>query len=70
MATIHMYGAGAIYLLFCCHQDTEYESREIEMSIYQPKITPKNISKYLWDNYIHTIQDWRICCGSSSYLRS
>ena len=36
MVIIHNYGARSISLLFCDHQDTESESCEIEMSIYQP----------------------------------
>ena len=31
---IHIYGAKAIFFLFCDHQDTEYESREIEIITY------------------------------------
>ena len=34
------------------------------MSMYQPISTHKNISKALWDNYIHTIQDERKSYGS------
>ena len=48
VSIIHIYGARAIFLLFCDHQDTESESREVEMRISQPIFTHKNISKYLW----------------------
>ena len=41
MAIIHIYGARSIILLFRNHQDTASESREIEMSIYQPIFTHK-----------------------------
>ena len=44
-----------LILLFCDHQDTESEPCEIEMSIYQPISTHKNISKDILENYIHTL---------------
>ena len=31
MVVIHTYGALVIFLLFCDHQDTEFESQETEM---------------------------------------
>ena len=40
---LHIYGAIAIFILFCDRQDTESESCEIEMSISQPMFTYKNI---------------------------
>ena len=60
MVFIHIYGARSIIVLFCDHQVTESESCEIETSISQPIFTHKKISKYLLDNYIHTIQYGRI----------
>ena len=33
VATIHIYGAKIISLLFCDHQDTEYELCEIHTSV-------------------------------------
>ena len=47
------------FLLFCDHQGTNSESREIEMSIYQPILNHKNISKPLWDKNRHILQDER-----------
>ena len=52
-----MYGALDIFLLFCDHQDTEYEACEIYISISQPIFTHKNISEYIWINDIHTLRD-------------
>ena len=40
-AIIHYYGYRAILLLFCVHQDTESEQREIKISVYQPILTKK-----------------------------
>ena len=54
---LHIYGARAIFLLFYYHLDTEYESCEIEMSIYQTIFRHDNIPKALWDNNIHTLQN-------------
>ena len=34
VAIIHIYGARAIILLFCDHQDTESESKEIKTNIH------------------------------------
>ena len=45
MVTIHIYGARAIFLLFCVHQDTGSESCEIEMRISQPIFTHKKNTK-------------------------
>ena len=59
MVIIHVYGAIAVLLLFCDHQDTEYESCEIEMSISQPIFTQEKKSKALRDKYIHTKQNGR-----------
>ena len=51
---LHFYGAIAIFLLFCDNQDTESESREIEISVAGPIFTHK-ISKDPWDNDIHNL---------------
>ena len=56
---LHIYRVRANFLLFCDHQDTESELCEIEMIIYQPITTNKNIFKALLDNDIHTLQDRR-----------
>ena len=54
---IHIYRTRANSLLFCDHQDTVFESCEVEMSIYQPVLTNKNISKDLCNNGIYTLQN-------------
>ena len=54
---LHIYGAGFILLLIYDHQDTESESREIEIIINQQLFIHKNISKDLWDNHIHNLQN-------------
>ena len=59
VVVLHNFGARAIFLLFCDHQDTDSESCEIKMSISEPIFTHKKISKALWDNSIHTILDGR-----------
>ena len=53
MVILHIYGARAIFLLFCDHQDIESDSCKIEMIISLPIFTHKKISKALWDNDIH-----------------
>ena len=55
MIILHIYGAKANFLLFCDHQDTESESREIEIVVIGLIFTQK-ISKDLWENDIHTSQ--------------
>ena len=47
MEILYIYEARAIILLFCDHQDTESESYETDMTIYQPILTYKNKSKPL-----------------------
>ena len=45
----------AMFLLFCDHQETEYESCEIKMSISQPVFTHNNYIKgYVWQHYIYS----------------
>ena len=58
MAILQIYGARAIFLLFYDHQDTESESCETEMRIYQKIFTHKK-SKAILGNVIHTLQDER-----------
>ena len=43
MVIIHIYGALVILLLLRDHQDTEYESFEMEIGIAGPIFTYKNI---------------------------
>ena len=57
---IYIYGARAIFLLFCDHQDTESEQREKEIGFAQPILTKKEPSKALMENNIHTLQYGRI----------
>ena len=42
MGVLHNSGSRAVLVVFCDHQDNEYESCEIEMSISQPIFTHKN----------------------------
>ena len=42
MLILHIYGARAIFLLFCNHQDTESESREMEIGVAGLIFTNKN----------------------------
>ena len=53
---LNIYGDTSISLLFCHHQDTEYDSYEIEMIISLPLFTHKK-PKPLWDNNAHTLQN-------------
>ena len=59
VAIFHIYGARAVFLLFCDHQDTESESYETEMSISKPIFNNENASKSLWYKGIYTLQDGR-----------
>ena len=48
---IHIYGATAILLLFCYHQDTEPESWEMDTGVSVTMFTPpKNICS-MWKQY-------------------
>ena len=40
---LHIYGALAMFLLFYDHQETESESREMEIGVAGPIFTHKNI---------------------------
>ena len=53
---LHINGARAIFLLFFDHQDTESESREMEICVAGPFLTQRKIPNSLWDNDIHTLQ--------------
>ena len=59
MLILRIYGARTILLIFCCHQDTELESRE-ENILSDTLLTHKNTPNYIWENDIHTIQHGRI----------
>ena len=37
----------AIYILFCDHQDTEYEQREMKIGVFQPISIHKNIKVFM-----------------------
>ena len=41
MTVLHICGDRAIYLLFCDHQDTESEAREMEIGADEPILTEK-----------------------------
>ena len=41
MSNIHIYGDGSIFLLFCYHQDTEFESQEMEIGVAEPIFQPE-----------------------------
>ena len=43
MVILHFYGARAIFVLFCNHQDTDYELCEIDIIIYHTIFAHKNI---------------------------
>ena len=47
MVILPIYGARAIFLLFCDHQDSGSESREMKIGVAGPIFTHKNISKAL-----------------------
>ena len=65
VAIIHIYGPGSISPLFCNHRDTEPEWREMEIGVTGLILTQK-ISKSLWVNDIHNIQDVRKNCDNNS----
>ena len=70
LAIVHIYGAWAISLLFCDHQDTESESQEFKMSISQPIYNHKKIPKALWKNDINNIEGRRIILWQLSIIWS
>ena len=43
-------------------------SNEKCKSVYLVQYFPRKISTALWDNYIHTLQDWRKYCVNYLYL--
>ena len=56
LVVLHIYGARAIFLLFCDHQETESETREMNIGAAGPMFTKKR-SNALCDNNIHTLHD-------------
>ena len=48
----------AMLILFCDHQETEYESWDMESGVSWPILIQKN-PEALWNNDIHTLQDRR-----------
>ena len=63
VTNLHIYGPREVLLLFCNNQDTKSESREMEIGVTGLILT-KKISKYLWVNDIHNIED-----GGKSFLQ-
>ena len=45
MAIIHIYGASAIFLLFCDNQDTGSDSEEMEIGVSVPILSQKKIKR-------------------------
>ena len=45
VVVLRIYGSLAIFILFFDHQDTESESREMEIGVYQPILTQKIIQR-------------------------
>ena len=45
VAIIHIYGARAIFLLFCDHEDTESEPSEMAIDVAGPILTQKKIQR-------------------------
>ena len=68
MAILHICGARDIILLFFDHQDTESESFEIQMSIFQTIFTHKKTAEAIWDKDIPTLKIGEKYIGSYSYL--
>ena len=60
VVVLHIYGTSAIFLLFCDHQDTEYESLEMDQN-YQGK----NIKVSMEQLYIYSTR-WDKNCGHTS----
>ena len=60
MVILHIDGALAIFLLFCDHQDTEYEKQEKGNTVAGPIFTQRKILKTLCYNYIHNLQYLRV----------
>ena len=57
MVILHIYKDRGILLLFYDDQDTASDQWEIKMITFQVIFTHKNISKALWNNDIHTLQN-------------
>ena len=45
MVLLHIYGALAILILFCDHQDTESESLDMEIGVAGPILTQKKYQR-------------------------
>ena len=56
----YIYVGSVILLLYWDDLHTESDTCEMEIGIAGPTSTHKNISKYLYDNDIHTLQYGRI----------
>ena len=54
VVVLHIYGTLAIFLLFCDHQDTEYESREMKNGVSGPKLSRKKYQN-LYGTTIHIL---------------
>ena len=57
MPILHIYGASAIFVLFCDHQDTAPESQDMKIGVVGPILT-QNKPEYLWENDIYTLKYW------------
>ena len=53
VAILHIYGARAIFLLFCDQQDTESKSRGTEIGVAGPIFTQKNIEGLMRQQYTY-----------------
>ena len=70
MAILHIYGARAIFLLFCDHQYTESESREMEIGVSWTNIHPEKYQR-LYEKMIFILHKMgEKYCGNYSYLWS
>ena len=52
-----IYGALVVFLLFYYHQDTKYESCQMENSVAGPILPHTKTAKALWDNNIYALKD-------------
>ena len=57
MFILNIYGARAVFLLFCVHQATE--SKKLEMKTeYLDQYSPfKILPRTLWERYVHTLKN-------------
>ena len=62
VVTLHTYGARAVFLLFCNHQDNDYESRGTEIDVAGPIFTQKNTKVSMVQLYASsTIWEGKMC---------